>query len=200
MDDLEFVSSCISGDNAKWEEFVEKYSSLIYNYIHSVLKNGSEDPVSQENVNDIFQEIFISLTKDNFRKLKSYKAKNNCSFASWLRQVTVNHTIGHARKIRYQLSLEEKNDEGIAIKEFIKDEAQSAIGRMSIEETLAQLHKCIDSLNIDDRFFLELYLNQQVSLDVMKSIFKLSRGAVDMRKSRIISRLRDCFRINGFLI
>ena len=35
-------------------------------------------------------------------------------------------------------------------------------------------------------------------LEELKKHFKLSRPAIDMRKSRLIERLRDCFRGKGF--
>lgn len=200
MDDLEFVSKCVSGDNAKWEEFVNKYSNLIYNYIHTILQYESTDSVIDSNKDDIFQEIFLSLTKDNFRKLRSYKAINSCSLASWLRQITINYTLTYVRKLKPQVSLDIENAAGIAIKELIIDESVCVIGELSFEEKLGQLRKCVEVLNIDDRFFLKLYLDWQVSLDVIKSLLKVSRGAIDMRKSRIITKLRDCFRSKGFEI
>ena len=38
MDDLEFAQCCANSDKLAWDEFVEWYSRLIYNYIHSVFK------------------------------------------------------------------------------------------------------------------------------------------------------------------
>ena len=90
MTDLEFVQRCASGDKAACDEFVEKYSRLIYKYINSVLKQYNPGLATEENTDDIFQEIIVVLSRDNFKKLKTFKAKNGCSLASWLRQVTVN--------------------------------------------------------------------------------------------------------------
>ena len=96
MDDLEFIQQCASGDKKAWDEFVDKYSRLIYNYIYSVLKTKGLT-LAQENIEELFQEIFFSLIKDDFKKLKSFKGLNGCSFASWLRQVTVNFSIDYIR-------------------------------------------------------------------------------------------------------
>ena len=96
MDDLEFVHRCASGDKQSWDEFVDRYSRLIYSYILSIL-NIKSRILPQDNINDIFQEIIYSLIKDNFKKLKSFKARNACSLASWLRQVTINCTIDYLR-------------------------------------------------------------------------------------------------------
>ena len=37
-------------------------------------------------------------------------------------------------------------------------------------------------------------------LEVLKEHFRVSRGAIDMRKSRIIDRLRECFKHKGFAL
>jgi len=84
MDDLEFVQRCVKGDKLAWNAFVDKYSRLLYNYIYSVLKVKGRH-LAEDNVNDLFQELFLSLSKDNFQKLKSFKGKNGCTLASCVR-------------------------------------------------------------------------------------------------------------------
>ena len=120
INDLEFIQRCVRGDKQAWDEFVDKYSRLIYSYIHGILKIRSQN-FTQENINDIFQEIFLSLIKDNFKKLKSFKAKNGCSLATWLRQVTVNLTIDHMRRFHPAISLDEENEEGSNLKDILRD-------------------------------------------------------------------------------
>jgi len=193
MNDLEFVQRCVKGDKQAWNEFVEKYSSLIYNYIHSVLKIKGYT-FAQENINDLFQEIFLSLVKDNFRKLSSFQARNGCSLASWLRQVTVNFTIDYIRKLKPSVSIDEETDEGFNLAEILPSNYPSAADTLSREERLTHLKDCIDRLDIDDKYFLELNLNRGVELEELKDYFKISRAAVDMRKLRIVERLRECFK------
>lgn len=200
MDDLEFVQKCVQGDRQSWKEFVDKYSRLIYNYIHSVSRiKGS--PLTQENINDIFQEIFLSLVANNFRKLKSFKAKNGCSLASWLRQVSINAAIDCMRKIKPAIiSLDEENDSDTGIKDTLADRAPLVTSQLLQEEKLVHLKDCVEKLDTRDKYFLELYINKGVSLEELRQILKVSRGSVDMRKSRIIDKLRDCFKGKGFML
>ena len=153
MDDLEFVHRCIKGDKRAWDEFINKYSRLIYNYIHSVLKiKGST--FTQENINDLFQEIILSLVKDNFKKLSSFKAKNGCSLASWLRQVVVNFTIDYLRKFKPTVSIDEETDDGFSLTEILSSHSPSVTDQLSDEERLIHLKDCIDKLDNNDKFFL----------------------------------------------
>jgi RNA polymerase sigma factor (sigma-70 family) len=199
MDDLEFVRRCVRGDKRVGNEFIDKYSRLIYNYIHSVLKiKGST--FTQGNINDLFQEIILSLVKDNFKKLSSFKARNGCSLASWLRQVTVNFTIDYIRRLKPIVSINEENDEGSSLVEILSSDSPSVADTLSQEERLTHLKDCIDGLHNDDKYFLELHINRDLSLEELKEHFKISRGAIDMRKSRIIERLRECFKNKGFVL
>lgn len=197
MNDLEFVQRCIRQDKPSWDKFVEKYSRLIYSYIYSVLKiKGSL--VSQENIHDLFQEILLSLVKDNFKKLISFKAKNGCSLASWLRQVTLNFTVDYLRKFRPTVSLDEEKDDGFSLKEILVDDSLSASDTLNANERLEQLKDCIDWLDKADKYFLELHINRNLTLEELRRHFRISRGAIDMRKRRIIKRLKECFKSKGF--
>ena len=199
MDDLEFVQKCATGDKRSWDEFVDKYSRLIYNYIHSVLK-AKGAAASQENTSDIFQNIFTSLVAGNFKKLKSYQGKNGCSLASWLRQVVVNATIDYIRRSRPLLSIDQEGDDGFSLKDVLADKTGPVTDALAREEKLEQLKECIKRLNASDKYFLELHINQGVALGELKEVLGLPRGAVDMRKSRIIDRLKECFSKKGFML
>lgn len=198
MNDLEFVQRCVKGDKQAWNEFVEKYSSLIYNYIHSVLKIKGRT-FAQENINDLFQEIFVSLAKDNFKKLSTFCARNGASLASWLRQVTINSTVDYIRRLKPAISIDEENDDGLSLKEILSSDYPSVADTLNQEEKLTSLKDCIDKLGIDDKYFLELHIFSGVGLGELKDHFGISRPAVDMRKSRLIERLKECFKSKGLL-
>jgi len=199
MNDLESVRRCVKGDKRAWDEFVERYSSLIYNYIHSVLKIKGKT-CAQDHINDLFQEIFLSLAKDNFKKLSTFKARNRASLASWLRQVTVNFTIDYIRRLKPAVSIDEETDDGSSLRDVLSSDSPSVTDMLSQEEKLKGLKDCINELGIDDKLFLELYLNRGLEPEELKVYFKVSRAAIDMRKSRIVERLRNCFEGKGFVL
>lgn len=199
MNDLDFVQRCIKGDKQSWDQFVDKYSRLIYNYIISVFKIKGYVFI-RENVEDLFQEIFLSLTQDNFKRLRSFKGKNGCSLASWLRQVTINRTIDYIRRLKPAVSIDEENDDGFSLKDTLVDNSADAVDIAGKSETMAHLVDCIERLNKDDKYFLELHVNRGINLEKLKLHFRVSRGAVDMRKSRIIERLKECFKNKGLLL
>ncbi|MFA5090120.1 MAG: sigma-70 family RNA polymerase sigma factor [Candidatus Omnitrophota bacterium] len=200
MDDRQFAQSCAKGEKQAWDKFVERYSRLVYNYIYSVLKVKGLVLPAQNVVNDIFQEIFLSLVKDNFKKLKGFKGTHGCSLASWLRQVTVNFTMDYLRRLRPVSSLEEEDSQGRSLQDILPAEVPLPPDYIIKEEQLSVLTDCINSLEDDDKYFLELHLNREVALGSLGDYLGISRAAVDMRKQRIVKRLRECFRGKGFII
>ncbi len=200
MDDLKFVQRCVSSDKLAWDEFVERYSRLIYNYIHSVFKVKGIGLSTQDNVNDLFQSLLLALIKDNFKKLKTFKGKNGCTLASWLRQVTINFTLDYLRALKTSVSIDEEDHEGRSLKDTLADDEPSAGDTFKQKEKLKHLEDCIGRLEKEERYFLELHINIGLGLEELQRILQVSRGAVDMRKSRIVDKLRDCFRRKGFLL
>lgn len=199
MSDLEFVRKCVSGNKQAWDEFVVRYSRLIYNYIYSVLKVKGLT-LGQVQAEDIFQEIFIHLCDDNYKKLKTFQARNNCSLASWLRLIVINYAINYCRRLKNPISLDQENEDGSSLKDIIADNSPHILEILQDEEKLAQLVECIENLSEDDQYLLELYLYQGLSLNQVMKQLRLERGAIDMRKARIITRLKDCFKSKNLLL
>jgi len=200
MDDLEFVQSCAKADSHTWEEFIQRYSRLIYSTIHGVFKRKFPDQARNSHVDDVFQEFFLLLTKNDFAKLKTFEGRNGCSLASWLRQVAVNLSLDYIRKIKPMVSLEEQSAAAGPLKDLLADSLHVPRNGLSESETIAGLKGCIDELETEGKFFLELHFEQGLSLEEVREALKISRGAVDMRKARIVKLLKDCFRRKGFLL
>ena len=197
MDDLEFVQGCLKGDKQSWSEFLSRYSRLIYNYIYSVLAVRVRN-FSNDQVEDIFQEIFHALIKDNYKKLSTYRGRNGCSLASWLRQVTVNFTIDYLRRLKPAVSIEAQSEDGFSLQDTLADLSPGTAEFLNREDKLKTLYECIDLLDSGEQYFMELFFGQGLSLEQLREHFKLNRGALDMRKSRIFQKLRECFKRKGF--
>jgi len=95
MEERELLYKCISGDNAAWKFFIEKYSPLIKSVIATSLaskKNTSE-------FNDAFQEVLEELSKNEFAVLRSFEGKSR--FTTWL------WTVARRKVQRYLEGLED---------------------------------------------------------------------------------------------
>ena len=197
MDDLEFVQRCVKGDTQARAEFIKRYSRLIYGYIHHVLgAKGFKSP--SDHVDDIFQGFIAFLLDENCKKLRVFKAKDGCTLATWIRYLSINFTRDYLRKIRPEFSLDAEIEEGFSFKDILIDGSLSALDSLSEQERFKALDDCIETLDSEDKYFVELNFNQRVSLEVLRDFLKISRGAIDMQKARLMKRLKDCFKHKGF--
>ncbi len=200
MDEIDFIRGCVNQAPGAWDEFVNKYSNLIYKYILStIISYGLAPAAARQSADDIFQQVFLSLVKEDFRKLKTFEGRNNCSLASWLRIVSARAAIDFLRRLQPQTSLEEKDKDGFSLKELLTASGANSRDTFNRQEKISHLKDCVEKLGLEEQYFLELYLNQELTLGQIKDHLKISRSAADTRKNRIIGRLKECFRNKGFL-
>jgi RNA polymerase sigma factor (sigma-70 family) len=199
MDDLQFVRTCADLDPKAWDEFLDRYSRLIYTYIYRVCVNLHGLQRDEQLIKDIFQGLLTSLLKEDAKRLRSYKGLNGCSFASWLRLVTVNFTLSSLRKLHPAIPLDAENEDGTSLGDIIKDEHALQDESAIRNEHAAKLKECIKRLDKDDKLLVQLHISRGLSLEAVRQVFGISRSAVDNRKSRLVQRLRECFKSKGIL-
>ncbi len=199
MDDGEFVRRCVKGDKQAWDEFVNRYSRLIYNCIHKILAVYGRDQASSSDIPDIFQEVFLLLSRNKCAKLATFQGRNGATLASWLRQVTINYTVSYLRTLKPLLSLDQENEEGLTLGSVVPDPGESSREAVFTRERVDGLAECIEGLDAEDKYLVSLQLNRHLSLEEIRCHLNITRGAVDMRKSRIIERLKECLKKKGFV-
>ncbi|MCM8770500.1 MAG: sigma-70 family RNA polymerase sigma factor [Candidatus Omnitrophica bacterium] len=198
-EELKLIKACVKADKASQEEFVQRYSRLIYNYIHNTLKIKGAD-LSKDTIQDIFQGIFFHLVEDNYCRLKKFKGRNGCKFSSWLRTIIINYTTDYLRRLKPTVSLDEEDEKGASLMEILTDIGCAQDEALIKKERLEHLADCIETLDSKDKYFIELHINKGLPLEDLVHILKLKRGAIDMRKRRIIAQLKECFRRKGHFI
>ena len=75
------LTGCIAGEKAAWDAFVLQYSNLVYHTIRRSLTLHHTEG-SDEVVEDLYQECFVSLLRDDCKKLRQFKGERGCTLAS----------------------------------------------------------------------------------------------------------------------
>jgi RNA polymerase sigma factor (sigma-70 family) len=70
------LAALLDGDKRSWAVFVRRYAALIVAAVRSVAPTSSD-------VEDLTQEVFVRLCKDDFRLLRSYDA-TRASLSTWI--------------------------------------------------------------------------------------------------------------------
>ena len=70
------LDALIRGDKAAWDAFVKRYAGLIVAAVRGIAQNHSD-------VEDLTQEVFVRLCKDDFRLMRSYDPMR-AGLSTWL--------------------------------------------------------------------------------------------------------------------
>lgn len=178
------LEGCLKGDKAAWDAFILQYSSLVYHTIKNTFRLYHSEPRA-DLVDDLFQEFFLSLLRDDFKKLCQFRGDRGCSLASWLRVVAARLTIDFLRK---QTAPNVEPTDTIASGQ--DDPRASLIG----QEEARLLSQALHTLPSRDRLFIELYFRQSLPPEEIASILRVSISAVYTQKSRILDKLRETIR------
>ena len=173
------VAGCVKGEKAAWDGFVIKFSPLVYQTIKRTLTVYHAEAAS-DRVEDLYQEFFLSIVRDEFKKLRQFRGDRGCSLASWLRMVAARLTIDFLRT----QTAENLKVTGFC---FVEQTDESASLKEEQERLLSQ---AVAALSDRDRIFIDLYYRQDLPAEEIAAILKVSPGAVYTQKSRLLSNLR----------
>ena len=175
------IAGCCNGDKAAWDAFVLQYSPLVYHTIKRTLVLHHADP-GADLVEDLYQQFFLSILRDGFKKLRQFRGDNGCALPSWLRVIAARLTIDF---LRGQRPADAEVTDRIA-----SDDPDPSDPLLS-EEQERLLNQALQTLSPRDRILINLSFRQGLPPEEVAAILKTSIGAVYTQKSRILAKLRE---------
>lgn len=122
MNDESFdLTALLGGDAAAWQAFVQRYARVIYAAVQRSLVSAGYT----QDVQDVAQDVFVKLCRDDFRLLKTYDSER-ARLTTWLTMISTTTSIDHLRRQKLQttdidavpervLAVEDKLPEAIKI-------------------------------------------------------------------------------------
>lgn len=175
------IAGCVRGDKAAWDAFVQQFSSLVYSTIYKTLTLHYSDCREQQ-VEDLYQEFFISILQNNCRKLRQFRGDRGCTLASWLRVVAARLTIDYLRRQR---------PADAEVTDAIASDQPDAPSALAAREEEQSLTAALESLSARDRLIIELTYRRSLGAEEIAAILKTSVGAFYTQKSRVLDKLRE---------
>ena len=182
----DFVAACVRGDKPAWDAFVVQYSALIYHTIKRILGLYHAEPRSDV-IEDLYQEFFVAIVCDDFKKLRQFRGDKGCSLASWLRLVCARLTIDFLRR--------QRSTQAELAQDVFED--REATDPLISEEEERRLSQAIQALPPRDRILIELCFHRNLSPQDIAGLLKISVNAVYTQKSRVLDKMRQKLRLNG---
>ena len=184
------LKACFEGKKAAWDSLIQRYTDLIYHSIYHILKVKNFQ-IQKDTIEELYQEVVLSLFENDYKKLRQFKGKNGCSLASWLRMV-VNCTVSDF--IRKQkgnfISLEDRSSTGKSFKDILVNGRESPRKSLEKSEEYRLMREFIKSLSTKEKLLFELCFSRELPDKEAAQILNISTDALYMRKSRFKEKLK----------
>ncbi len=169
------ITECINSNNVAWKKFVKNYTGFVKNVIYYFITNRTD-------IDDILQNVFLRLLKNDFKLLKNFKGETEISFLAYLKSITLSTTKNYIKKHYKEIPYKELENNII---DNIFNPEDITIKKIKIEN----LKKSIMELPIEYRdvfsFLIKGYKHKEIS-----QILKISINTVSTRIKRGKEKLK----------
>ena len=183
------IAGCLRSEKTAWDAFVLQYSDLVYHTVKRTLIHHHAQ-TRADLVEDLYQEFFLSLLRNDYKKLRQFRGAHDCSLASWLRLLTARLTVDFLRK-----QAPTSGEVARAMSHHGPDPAEPLLN----EQQERLLNRAIQTLSPRDRILLDLCYRQALASEQIAALLKISVNAVYAQKSRVLEKIREVLRRSGAL-
>lgn len=183
LSDKELVDRCCTGDHRAWHFLVEKFGKAIYFGIQKIkAKYNARLPI--EDVEDLFQDVFIALREKNYHRLRLYKGTS--PLRNYLITIAMNRTIDLLNRKQKHVSL----DETIPVKGEGSEEYRTVFENMDKDALFQVISAHMKELKEIDQNIIQLSTIQGISIVEIAKRLNMSQANVSQRKMRAIIKLK----------
>jgi len=171
----DLISQCLNNNKKAWEEFVYTYSKFIKNVLYRYLNNSND-------IDDIMQEIFLRLLKNNFKILKNFKGETEFSFLSYLKSITVSTCKNYIKKNwKRDVPIDEANISDIAY-----NPVDTILKKISVKRLMNSIHKLPliyrDSMVLLSKGYKQKEIAEILKLNIKTVGTRIIRGKKMLKK------------------
>jgi len=198
----ELIKDCIKKDKRAWDIFVERYSRVVFWAIRDRLRRFGYS-FDDADVEDIHQDVFISLWSDN----KLVQIKDRARVAGWLAMVAGNAAIDYFKRMKRQsppnsLSIYEeiyKSDEGgdKTLEDVLPSRDTGPAKQAHLSDVFKLMDSAIDSLKPKEKAAVKLNLLHGMKHREIAEVLKLPVNTVSTMIARAKEDLKEKLRRKG---
>lgn len=194
--DIDLIGRCIRGEKKAWDTLVARVSQFVYYCIRKVMR-GATGKVYEEELEDIFQQVFASLVRNDYRKLRSFKG--DCKFTTWLSFVARSVCVDHFRKRGKrtgEISLEtligdDDMKGGVTLENVLVDPGNGPDTVVQRNETAALVRDAVQNLPARERIIVRLFYNEGKKYREIAKVMNMPINTVSSAISRAKLSLKE---------
>lgn len=190
--DFNLIKRCLAKETKAWDEFVSRYSSLIYDAVIRTFERYGY-PRRPDVLADLHNDIFVLIIEDECRVLKQFEGRNGCQLAHYLRTVSVRRTVDFLRKLRPTVSLDEEPLDPHGGFTFVPVASQAAEGATALldREQQSLLEQFMTMLNDQERELCRMMIAGGSTSEQMARKLGISMDYFYVRKKRLLDKLKQ---------
>jgi RNA polymerase sigma factor (sigma-70 family) len=165
--DAEIVARCRTGDEAAWEELVDRFAR----YVYAIAAQGFR--LSRSDAEDVFQEVFAR-TYEHLPRLR-----DDGAIRPWIAQLTRRIAIDRLRHSKLERPAEDARD--------VEADSEELFSRL--DEALS-LHQALSALPDHCREIVDRFFARDQSYGTIAAELEIPQGTIASRISRCLAMLR----------
>lgn len=180
--DRELLHNCLAGKPGSWNDFVDRFLSMVYHVVHSTAHLRSAR-LSPEDVEDIAAEVLLQIVAGDFKVLKQFQG--NASLATYLTVIarrTAVHEINRRQAVREEIRT------GAVAADDLADESVAA--QRSVE-SLDEVERLLRKLSGRDREVVRLFYLEGRTYEEISTELDIPVNTLGAMLSRARAKLRE---------
>jgi RNA polymerase sigma factor (sigma-70 family) len=176
LTDAQLVARCRAGDQAAWNQLVERFSRYVYAICVQAFRLPAHD------AEDVFQEVFARVYQ-HLERLRSDEA-----IRPWIAQLTRRLCIDRLRAAAR---------EGPSIDEDVELEMAEPDDRLAQLDEAISVREGLESLGENCQDILDRFFCRDESYNTIGEALGIPPGTIASRISRCLAKLREIFGEEG---
>jgi RNA polymerase sigma-70 factor, ECF subfamily len=183
-EDLTLLRQVLEGQQSAWTRFCQRYESLIVGCVLRVLRRYNAT-FNSEDLADLVAEVWVTLLRDDMRKLRLYDPERGYKVASWLGLLASNCTID---QLRLRASETSYLEDMTCVETLLVDTSRPDAG-IEQEEEACMARRALGQLTREERQFVVHCFHEERNPSELARDLGIAVNTVYSRKFKIREKL-----------
>lgn len=172
-----------AGRERLWGEFVKRYERLITSCVLKVLRRYGA-VFANEDLDDLVGDVWVTLLRDDLRKLRQYDAERGFRIASFIGLVATNTTIDHLRARQAEATPLDQ-----VMEDYVSLAQEPARDGIEAEEEARMVRTALGKLSSDERAFVYEVFHAERAPEELARTLGVTTNTIYSRKFKIREKL-----------
>lgn len=187
-DEQALIDSVLAREDGAFDAFLDRYRSLFYSVLY-----GKGFAFPRDYVEDVYQSLILAITKDDYRKLRAFTGRNNCSLATFLQVVTTRFALDELRKWkRHPRGRGREADPDDSVLEVEDPRPHGPVDQNLGQERIDLFHNLLFALEWK-RISVVLWVFRGVTRERIADVMSTSRANIDALYKRAKDQMTQRF-------